>query len=644
MDNRPSKMRVIAAFAAVLMVLLLLTGLVNFMIAPSGVEPLTEWKYASSDKLNYLRSLEEEDLDPVGENGSLLASNTYLLLSGTLPKSEYDTLFIQTEHNRIRVTVEGKIIYDTLSHTGGIFGRKNNAIPLKDSYNGKPIEVIVYGPLSVKFEAYLGYSGSTILLLGQPFDINLIFAVVFFVFAAIALLVFFGRRTYKSALYVAALCLMGFAVLFKTDILSGTASGLVLAGKLSCAALSAASALLIALPFSDSIDDGNVKEGYFVFNAGYVLAVTLWPYGVFLENVISLAFVIQIINVLVMAYEVHERWDDIVPNYCVGVAGVIYSLSVLTYLTVPTYNKSSFTCYLFMLCAAVMTAIVEYLAAMGMFAVAAVQKPERPKKVKAPKPKKEPKVKPQKEPKKAPKVTAEPAPAEDIDSALPTELRAQLEEIYGEEKAAFVAVAGKIDVGTLLDRLVNGSNDEIAHHMFIVAKYVYTLCGKFGMDAARITDYSDAALLHDMGKLCIPDSILYKTEKLTNDEFTMIKRHNMFGYDILKKDGEPFNMLAARVAQEHHENYDGSGYLGYKDEQICLAAKITAVADVFSALTAPRQYKKIWSFDEAFEYILTRSGSFFDPAVVKLFEDSKKEISDIYDKYQVPFLTKAKLQ
>ena len=139
-----------------------------------------------------------------------------------------------------------------------------------------------------------------------------------------------------------------------------------------------------------------------------------------------------------------------------------------------------------------------------------------------------------------------------------------------------------------------------------------------------------AATLHDIGKICVPESILAKTEQLTEEEFCEIRKHNIYGYQLLYSQEDPFLKMAALVAKEHHEHIDGSGYIGLTDTEISVPAKIVAVADVFDALVSQRSYKNPWSFDKAFGYICEHRSDYFDKDVVDAFIRAKDKIFAIY--------------
>lgn len=139
----------------------------------------------------------------------------------------------------------------------------------------------------------------------------------------------------------------------------------------------------------------------------------------------------------------------------------------------------------------------------------------------------------------------------------------------------------------------------------------------FSMDMLR--ELGTGALLHDIGKLFIPKSILLKPTHLTVDEFETIKKHTILGYEVLKNSGK-VNLTTAYIAFGHHERYDGSGYpLQLKNNNIHLYARIVAVADVYDALTSDRVYRKKLKPCEVYEYITSLSINHFDPKIIESF-------------------------
>jgi energy-coupling factor transport system substrate-specific component len=138
-----------------------------------------------------------------------------------------------------------------------------------------------------------------------------------------------------------------------------------------------------------------------------------------------------------------------------------------------------------------------------------------------------------------------------------------------------------------------------------------------GFSGDEIKSLRRAALLHDLGKVAVPGSILDKPGKLTDEEFAVIKEHAQLTIDILKEI-TPFRDLAS-VAAYHQERYDGSGYPhGLKGEEIPIPSRVLAVADVFDALTSDRAYRKAMNMGEAVGILKKGSGSLFDPEVLAI--------------------------
>jgi len=134
------------------------------------------------------------------------------------------------------------------------------------------------------------------------------------------------------------------------------------------------------------------------------------------------------------------------------------------------------------------------------------------------------------------------------------------------------------------------------------------------------------ALLHDIGKMGIPDSILLKTGQLTNDEKEIMHRHPSLAFEMLSR--IDYLRPALDIPYCHHEKWDGTGYpRGLKGDQIPLAARLFTIVDVWDALRSDRSYRKSWPKEKVFEYIRTLSGTNFDPHVVELFFDEFSERS-----------------
>jgi HD-GYP domain-containing protein (c-di-GMP phosphodiesterase class II) len=138
------------------------------------------------------------------------------------------------------------------------------------------------------------------------------------------------------------------------------------------------------------------------------------------------------------------------------------------------------------------------------------------------------------------------------------------------------------------------------------------------MDESRLAHIRRGALLHDIGKLGVPDHILFKPGPLTPEEMEIMQKHPEWAYEMLA----PIAYLKPSLAIPycHHEKWDGTGYpLGLKGEQIPLEARIFALVDVWDALRSDRPYRKAWPEEEVLSYIQQQSGKSFDPQVVELF-------------------------
>lgn len=176
---------------------------------------------------------------------------------------------------------------------------------------------------------------------------------------------------------------------------------------------------------------------------------------------------------------------------------------------------------------------------------------------------------------------------------------------------------------------------DTGEHIVRMSKYSKILALAYGMDEQHAELLRQAAPMHDIGKIGIPDAILLKPGKLTSDEFEYMKEHAQIGAKILANSPSPLLQLAHLLAMEHHEKWDGSGYpKGLKGEQISIEGRIVAIADVFDALTSKRPYKQAWSIDEALSHMRGQAGKHFDPQLIALFEGQLDAILEVYSHYQ----------
>jgi hypothetical protein len=165
-------------------------------------------------------------------------------------------------------------------------------------------------------------------------------------------------------------------------------------------------------------------------------------------------------------------------------------------------------------------------------------------------------------------------------------------------------------------------DDNTWEHTQRVGAMAAVLGRRLGLGDHEVATIRQAAPLHDLGKIAIPDSILLKPDRLTEEEFEVVKTHAAVGLQILTGSGSPLFEIAARIAGAHHERWDGSGYPnGLAGDDIPLVGRLVSVADVFDILVHERPYKEEWTVEDAAEEIARNAGTQFDPSVVQAFED-----------------------
>ena len=179
------------------------------------------------------------------------------------------------------------------------------------------------------------------------------------------------------------------------------------------------------------------------------------------------------------------------------------------------------------------------------------------------------------------------------------------------------------------DKYTKGHSDRVSEYSVLIGK-------KIGLDLDELKKLRIGGLFHDIGKIGVPDSILLKTERLTDEEYSEIKNHPSIGKHILSSASIFSDIIP--IVYHHHEKYDGTGYPGkLKGEEIPLLARIAAIADTFDAMTSKRSYRDALSIDVAKEEIKRCAGTQFDPKLVEaflnLFETDYNEIMEIPIKY-----------
>ena len=209
----------------------------------------------------------------------------------------------------------------------------------------------------------------------------------------------------------------------------------------------------------------------------------------------------------------------------------------------------------------------------------------------------------------------------------------QLERYASDLRETFKAERARADelkrsyVATVraLTNAVEARDAYTGKHAERVAAYGLELTRRVDPALAHNPQVEFGFLLHDVGKVAIPDGILHKSERLAGEEETLMRRHPVIGWEIVR--GVPFLEEAAEIVRYHHEHWDGTGYPdGLKGEEIPLAARVFAVADALDAITTDRPYRPAASIAEARDAIDAGAGTHFDPRVVQVLGEVPDEI------------------
>lgn len=171
-----------------------------------------------------------------------------------------------------------------------------------------------------------------------------------------------------------------------------------------------------------------------------------------------------------------------------------------------------------------------------------------------------------------------------------------------------------------LSKAAEYRDPETGGHIKRMSWYSRHIAAQMGFSSIQQELILQAAPMHDIGKVGIPDAILLKPGRLDSTEYELMKEHAKIGYEILSGSASKLMQMGAEIALSHHERYDGTGYpYGTKGEDISIYGRIIAVADVFDALTSVRTYKKAWSIEDAVDFLKENTGKQFDPACIDAF-------------------------
>lgn len=206
----------------------------------------------------------------------------------------------------------------------------------------------------------------------------------------------------------------------------------------------------------------------------------------------------------------------------------------------------------------------------------------------------------------------------------------ELDQMHQQVKQAYIETIYR------LTRATEYKDEETADHVKRLSLYSHLVGKAIGLSDAYAELLLYASPMHDIGKIGIPDKILFKRAPLDEEEWAIMKNHPMIGYDILKDSQAPVLKMGAVIALHHHERWDGSGYpKGLKGEQIPLEARILQLVDVYDALRSKRHYKDPFTHEQSCKIILEGDGrvkpEHFDPQLLKIFREIHPSLAEIFD-------------
>lgn len=213
-------------------------------------------------------------------------------------------------------------------------------------------------------------------------------------------------------------------------------------------------------------------------------------------------------------------------------------------------------------------------------------------------------------------------------AALATSFNRMMSEI---RSAATEIESREAEIILRLSRATEHRDSDTGNHILRMATICRIVARGLGLGHDECEMIYRAAPLHDVGKIAVPDLILFKSGRLDDQERREMQQHAQFGYDILRDSTSPLIQRAAEIALTHHEWWNGAGYpRGLKGEEIPVSGRIAAVADVCDALASKRPYKAAWSLEEVQQHLLRSSGTQFDPRCVNALLGSWDEVKSLY--------------
>ncbi|MER2492880.1 response regulator [Catenovulum sediminis] len=193
----------------------------------------------------------------------------------------------------------------------------------------------------------------------------------------------------------------------------------------------------------------------------------------------------------------------------------------------------------------------------------------------------------------------------------------------------------RLQIIQVLGRASEYKDNETGMHVIRMSHYARIIALAYGFSPEQADKLMHAAPMHDIGKIGIPDSILLKPGRLTDEEMERMRQHPIIGAAILGEANSDLLKLAKSVALTHHEKWDGTGYpYGLAGEDIPIEGRIVALADVFDALTCKRPYKEAWSIEKTTQFLIEQSGKHFDPKLVDLLLAEMDKILEVKETWR----------
>lgn len=581
----------------------LISLLCTFLLSPSRqIYGLNELKYTYSPRqsIHLLSPGSMTEIEEV-EDVKRELNKQYLIIEAVLPSLSAGQLYINSFNGTARIAVDEAVIFDNLKDDR-LASSSYIKIPLPENFAGKTIEIILYSPFSNEFSIGVIPSDCTLqTVTNLPYAAVIITAAVFVALLVSLVCTVAVRRESRWVSYIplAVLALCLFVMLFEHCGLFAWPFNLKMCLMLAVPALYLLDAVVRCESWSP------FAEAFLSLNVLYIICIAVFSGNIFFISLVKAGLILQIAGLVFVLHIFSSQNKSVSSLY--AAATISFWAAAITFWYMLALGGQKLRMSLF----AFIFAAVFYCLAVSLEAL-----PGRRK-----------------------EMVTETAPRFSGDVAGctgKTDAQEAVMPVLGEASewrdagASDCFSVSKESLFSMICELVDKKLYGRDGHSLNVAKYTYILCTEMGMSAESAESISYAAALHDIGKVCIPEHILFKLEKLSENEFAEIRKHNVYGYQLLSLEDAPFFKMAALVAREHHEHIDGSGYLGLKGEEISLPARIVAVADVFDALVSPRSYKKSWSFEEAMVYIGKHRGDYFDTDAADAFMRAKDRIYDTY--------------